>query len=112
MINMELEKAKAHIVVEIIEYIPDTVVVRSIIEKTTGNISAFSFDSGKILAESINQFDTLIQIVDGCAEILINGCSNVLETGQSIVIPAYMFSKVKANERFKMISTIIKNAYV
>ena len=49
----ELEKAKAHIVVEIIEYVPNAVVVKSIINKTTVNISAVSFDSGKNIEKKI-----------------------------------------------------------
>ena len=53
MDNKELEKAKAHIIVEIIEYVPNSVVIKSIIKKTTGNISAVSFDTGEALAEKI-----------------------------------------------------------
>jgi quercetin dioxygenase-like cupin family protein len=109
--NREVEKAKAHIVVEIIEYVPNSVVIKSIIKKTTGNISAVSFDSGEALAEKIIPFDTFIQIIDGKAEIVIDGISNLLGTGQSIIIPAHTLNIVRANERFKMISTIIKSGY-
>jgi len=109
--NKEVEKAKAHIVVEIIEYVPNSVVIKSIIKKTTGNISAVSFDSGEALAEKIIPFDTFVQIIDGKAEIVIDGISNSLGTGQSIIIPAHTSNIVRANERFKMISTIIKSGY-
>jgi quercetin dioxygenase-like cupin family protein len=111
MDNNGVEKAKAHIIVEIIEYVPNTVVIKSIIKKTTGNISAVSFDTGEALAEKILPFDTFVQIIDGRAEILIDGISNLLDTGQSIIIPAHSSNIVKANERFKMISTIIKSGY-
>jgi quercetin dioxygenase-like cupin family protein len=111
MNNNEVEKAKAHIIVEIIEYVPNSVVIKSIIKKTTGNISAVSFDSGEALAEKIIPFDTFVQIIDGKAEIVIDGTSNMLNTGQSIIIPAHTSNTVKANERFKMISTIIKSGY-
>jgi hypothetical protein len=67
----EVEKARANIVVEIIEYIPNTVVTKSIIKKTTGNISVVSFDTGEALAEKIIPFDTFVQIIDGQAEIVI-----------------------------------------
>jgi len=107
----EVEKARANIVVEIIEYIPNTVVTKSIIKKTTGNISVVSFDTGEALAEKIIPFDTFVQIIDGQAEIVIDGISNLLATGQSIIIPAHTSNIVRANERFKMISTIIKSGY-
>lgn len=111
MDNTEIEKAKAHIVVEIIEYVPNSVVIKSIIKKATGNISAISFDTGEALAEKTIPFDTFVQIIDGQAEIIIDGISNLLNTGQSIIIPAHASNIVKANKRFKMISTVIKSGY-
>jgi quercetin dioxygenase-like cupin family protein len=109
--NKEIEKAKAHIIVEIIEYVPNSVIRKSIINKTTGNISAFSFDSGEALTKKVIPFDTFVQIIDGKAEIVIDGTSNLLVAGQSIIIPAHTSNIVRANERFKMISTIIKSGY-
>jgi quercetin dioxygenase-like cupin family protein len=111
MDNYELEKSKALIIVEIIEYVPNSVVIKSIIKKTTGNISAVSFDSGEALAEKTLPFDTFVQVIDGKAEIIIDGISNMLNIGQSIIIPAHSSNVVKANVRFKMISTIIKSGY-
>jgi quercetin dioxygenase-like cupin family protein len=111
MVKIEFEKAKAHIIVEILEYVPNSVIVKSIIKKTTGNISAVSFDTGSALTEKIIPFDTFVQIIDGNAEIIIDGISNFLDTGQSIIIPAHASNTVKANKRFKMISTVIKSGY-
>ena len=37
----EFEKSKTFIIVEIVEYIPNSVVIKTIIKKTTGNVSAF-----------------------------------------------------------------------
>lgn len=108
---LEFEKSKALIIVEIIEYVPDSVVIKTIIKKTTGNISAVSFDTGEKLEEKTSPFDTFIQIIDGKAEIIIDGDSNLLETGQSIIIPAHARNSIKANNRFKMISTVIKSGY-
>ena len=105
------EKSKAFIIVEIIEYAPNSVVRKTIIKKSTGNVTAEAFDSGEELSEKISPFDTFIQIIDGRAEILIDGESNMLEKGQSIIIPAHRTNIIKANERFKMISTIIKSGY-
>jgi len=111
MENVEVEKAKVFIIVEIIEYIPNSIVIKTIIKKTTGNVTAVSFDSGEILTEKISPFDTFIQIIEGKAEILINDKSETLSTGESIIIPAHSKNSIKANERFKMISTIIKSGY-
>jgi quercetin dioxygenase-like cupin family protein len=107
----EIEKAKAHITVEIIEYLANAVVKKTILNKSTGNISVMSFDSGEGLSERSTAFDTFVQIIDGQAEIVIAGLSHVLQTGESIVIPAHTSNYVKANGRFKMIQSIIKSGY-
>lgn len=109
--SLEVEKSKALIVVEIIEYVPDSVVIKTIIKKSTGNVNAVSFDTGEKLEEKTSPFDTFIQIIDGKAEIIIDDESTYLDTGQSIIIPAHSRNSIKANDRFKMISTVIKSGY-
>lgn len=106
-----MEKAKNFINVEIIEYQPNSVVIKAIIKKTTGNVTAVSFDMGEALAETNTPYDTFIQIIDGAAEIQINDTSHILTVGQAIIIPANARNTITANERFKMISTTIKSGY-
>lgn len=107
----ELEKSTPLIIVEIIEYVPNSVVIKTIIKKSTGNISAMSFDSGEGLTEKTSPFDTFVQIIEGKAEIVIDKVSNKLESGQGIIIPAHRPNYVKPNGRFKMIMTTIKSGY-
>ena len=107
MDNSEVEKAKALIIAEMIEYVPNSVVIKTIIKKSTGNISAVSVDSGEALAENSIPFDAFVQIIDGKAEIIIDGVSNFLDTGESIIIPANTLNLVRGKERFKMISNIV-----
>ncbi len=111
MENSEFEKSKAFIIVEILEYVPNSVVIKTIIRKTTGNVTAVCFDSGESLGGRISPFDTFIQVIEGKSEIIIDGKSAILETGQSIIIPAHAHNTIRANERFKMLSTIIKSGY-
>jgi quercetin dioxygenase-like cupin family protein len=111
MESSEIEKSKAHITVEIIEYVHNSVVIKTILKKSTGIISVMSFDSGEGLTERTTPFDTFVQIIDGKAEIVISGESTLMLTGQSIVIPAHASSYVKPNGRFKMIQTVIKSGY-
>jgi quercetin dioxygenase-like cupin family protein len=110
-ITKEIDKAKIYITVEIIEYIPNSVVIKTILKKSTGNISVISVDSGEGLAEKTTPFDTFVQIIDGKADIVISGKSNLLLTGQSIVIPAHEPNHINPNGRFKMITTVIKSGY-
>lgn len=109
--SVELLRGKSHIIVEIIEYVPNSVVTKTIIKKSTGNISIMSFDSGEGLMEKTSPFDTFAQIIEGKAEIVIDNVSSLLQSGQGIVIPAHSPNFIKPNGRFKMILTIIKSGY-
>jgi len=111
MVSPDLEKSNAHIIVEITEYVPNAVVSKTIIKKTTGNITVSSLDAGEELEEKISPFDIYIQIIDGAAELTINDKLYKLKLGDGIIIPAHSSHCFNANEQFKMISTIIKSGY-
>ena len=107
----EVIKSKIHIIVEIIEYVPHSVLSKTIIKKTTGNVTVLSFAIGEEMAEKKSPFDTYIQVIDGAAEVIINEKTYKLKLGEGIIIPAHASHCFNANEQFKMISTVIKNGY-
>ena len=107
----EQEKSKAHIIVEIIEYVPNAVVIKTIIKKTTGNITVSSLAAGEELSEKSSPFDTYIQVIDGAADLNIDKKMYKLCLGEGIIIPAHALHCFNAKEQFKMISTIIKSGY-
>jgi quercetin dioxygenase-like cupin family protein len=108
---IELEKSVTHIIVEIIEYLPNAVVSKTILKKSTGNVTAMSFDVGEELGEKISPFDIFIQIIDGTAELIMNNKKHELFIGSGIIIPAHVTHCFNANQQFKMISTVIKSGY-
>jgi len=110
-VNEEMQKSEVHMMVKIIEYVPNTIVSKTIIKKITGNITLMSFDSGKELAEKPLPFDTFIQILEGSAEITINKKVYTLQLGEGIIIHAHASSYIKAYQRFKMLLTVIKSGY-
>lgn len=108
---IELEKGIAHIIMEIIEYVPKAVLSKTIIKKTTGNITATSMATGEELGEKRIAFDTYVQIINGAAEVIIDDKHISLKLGEGIVIPANAKHSFTANEQFKMIATVIKSGY-
>jgi len=107
----ELAKGTPHIIVEILEYVPNSILIKTIIKKTTGNITVSSLDAGEELTEKTLPFDSFIQIIDGTAEVIINQKKYKLRLGEGIIIPAHSAHCFNANEQFKMISTVIKSGY-
>ena len=107
----EVEKSKSLNTVNIIDYVTNAVVIKTILKKETGSIKAMAVDTGEGIAEKTIPFDSFIQIIDGEANIIISGHSYILNTGQSIVVPAHVANFVKPNRRFKMMVTTIKCGY-
>lgn len=107
----ELEKSYARMIDDIIEYLPNTIVSKTIIRKITGNITTLAFDAGEKLAEKTSPFDNYVQIIDGKAELTINGKGFSLTKGECIIIPAHALHIFNAYEQFKMISMVIKSGY-
>ena len=111
MQDHEYDKSRVFAVTGVVDYIPKSVLIKTIVAKTTGKVAVVSFDEGESLTEKITRFDTLVQIVEGKAEIIIDDNSTLLEAGEAIIIPANSKNTIKANVRFKMISTVIKSGY-
>ena len=111
MKSAEIESSKAHIVIDLIEYVPNSIVTRTIIRRLTGNINAIAIDSGESMAEKISPFDIYIQIIEGEVEIVIDNSSSNLVTGQGILIPAHAANVIRADNPAKMLRTIIKSGY-
>jgi quercetin dioxygenase-like cupin family protein len=107
----EIKKSTVHLIVTLIEYIPNAIVSKTVLKKTTGDITLMSFDTGEELAEKSSPFDTFVQVIDGIAEIVINEKKHKLELGEAITIPAHTYNYIKANQRFKIIQTVIKSGY-
>ncbi len=106
-----LDKGKSHIIVEIVEYIPNAVVSKTIIKKTTGNITATSMANGEELGEKTSPFDTYVQIIDGTAQVTIDDKRISLKRGEGMIIPAHAKQSWNANVQFKMVTSVIKSGY-
>lgn len=109
--NSEIKKASAINLKKLQVYVPNSVVVKSIVKKNTGSISAFTFDSKKVLKGKVSAFDTFIECIEGKAEVVIDNKTELINKGQFIIIPAHSQNIIKATERFKMLSVIIKSGY-
>ena len=107
----EIEKSHVHILLDLVEYVPHSVVFRTLVQKITGNIIAMAIDTGEKLEEKISPFDSYIQIIEGDSEIVIDNKSNMLTSGQAILIPAHSINFIKAKNPSKIIITVIKSGY-
>ncbi|MBL7847358.1 MAG: cupin domain-containing protein [Cyclobacteriaceae bacterium] len=105
-----IEPANIFATAESIEYADGSVVSKTIVKKPTGNVTLFAFDKGEGLAEHSSPHEALVQLLDGKAEITIDGNPYHVVAGQAIILPANIPHALKATERFKMMLTMIKTS--
>ncbi len=109
MSSNEFGKSEIFDFADSVEYADGAIVSKTVLKKESGNISLFAFAKGEALSEHTAPFDALLQVVDGKGEVVIGGKSFILETGQSIIMPANIPHAVMAVERFKMVLIMIRS---
>ncbi|NCP83989.1 MAG: cupin [Bacteroidetes bacterium] len=108
---MNFKKATLFNIVNCIDYVSMSIVIKTIIKRNTGSISVYSFDIGETFSAKLSPYDSFIQIIEGAAEINIDYVNYQIETGNSIIVPAHSRNTITAIDRFKMLVTIIKSGY-
>ena len=93
---------------DMVAYQTGSVVSRTLIDKSVGTVTVFAFDHGQGLSEHTAPFDALVQILDGTADITIDGSVHTVREGEMIIMPANKPHALKANPQFKMLLTMIR----
>lgn len=93
---------------DLVDYSVDSIVSKTILDKPTGTITLFSFDKGQKLSEHTSPYDAVVEVFDGQASLTIGGQIQQVPAGEIIVMPANVPHAVDAEERFKMLLTMIR----
>ena len=93
---------------DMVAYQDGSVVSRTLIDKKVGTLTLFAFGAGQGLSEHTAPYDATIQVLDGEAEVILEGKSFAVKAGQMIIMPANRPHSVRANQRFKMLLIMIR----
>ena len=93
---------------EMADYQEHAVVSREIIRKSAGTMTVFAFDKDEGLSEHTAAFDALVYILEGEAEIRIDGKPHSVKEGEMLIMPANKPHALKALTRYKMLLVMIK----
>jgi quercetin dioxygenase-like cupin family protein len=93
---------------DITAYQEHSVVSREIIGKPSGTMTVFAFDKGEGLSEHTAPFDAAVYMLEGEAEIRIDGKPYSVKEGEMIIMPANKPHALKAITRYKMLLVMIK----
>jgi quercetin dioxygenase-like cupin family protein len=92
----------------LVAYQPGSVVSREVVKRPAGTVTVFAFDAGEGLSEHTAPFDALVYILDGAAQITIDGTPVPARAGEMVMMPANRPHALRAAERFKMLLVMVR----
>jgi quercetin dioxygenase-like cupin family protein len=93
----------------LVNYQGGSVVSRTLVARATGTVTLFAFSEGQGLSEHTAPFDALVQLLEGEAEIMVEGKVLAVKSGGAVLLPANRPHAVKAVKAFKMLLTMIRS---
>ena len=104
-----METATVVQLVDHVQYAADAVVSKTLVDQKTGTLTLFAFDAGQGLSEHTAPFDAVVQVLDGEAELTVGGEVLCAPAGTLVVMPAHVPHAVRADQRFKILLTMIRS---
>ncbi len=108
MEKQSFEPAKKYTLKEAIQITEGGIVSKQFIKNKGGNITLFAFDKGEGLSEHTAPFDAAVQIIEGEAEVSIDGQNQLVGEGEMILMPANIPHALHAHKAFKMCLIMLK----
>lgn len=93
---------------DLLSYQDQAIVSRILLKKETGSVTLFAFADGQSLSEHTVPFDAWVHVLEGTAEITIEGRPHVVGEGEAILMPAGKPHAVRARTAFKMVLAMIR----
>lgn len=103
-----VEHATPLVLKDLVQYEEGKVASMTLSQQPGVGITIMAFDKDESIASHAAPGDALVQILEGKAEITVDGVSHILEEGQIIVMPKNISHSLKALEKFKMLLTVVK----
>ena len=90
-----------------VEYLVGQIVSKTLAQNDFHSVTLFAFDKGEEISTHASEGDAFVYALDGTGKITIDGKEHLLHAGQAIVMPANVPHAVFAEERFKMLLTVL-----
>ena len=92
---------------EQVEYLPGQIVSKTLAQNKHHSLTIFAFEKNEEIASHESKGDAFVIVLDGTGKFTIAGIEYLLGKGEAIVMPAQVPHAVYAEERFKMLLTVL-----
>ncbi|MCX6825903.1 MAG: cupin domain-containing protein [candidate division Zixibacteria bacterium] len=103
-----LEPSRIYRLESLLDYVPGSIVSRTLVKNQAGTVTLFTFDAGQALSEHLAPYDAMVQVLDGQAELTIGGKPVTVHTGETIIMPANIPHAVHSEQRSKILLIMIR----
>ena len=90
-----------------VNYLPGQIVSKTLAQNGAVSLTVFAFDKGEEISSHESTGDAMITVLEGTAEITVDGKKYTVKGGESILMPAQKPHAVYAAEAFKMFLTVV-----
>lgn len=90
-----------------VSYQDGQIVSKTLTQNKHHNITLFAFYKNEEISTHVSTGDAMIIAIDGVGEITIAGESYIINSGESIIMPANKPHAVFAKEKFKMLLIVV-----
>ncbi|MDE6312167.1 MAG: cupin domain-containing protein [Lachnospiraceae bacterium] len=90
-----------------VSYQQGQVVSKTLVQNNAVSITLFAFEGQEEISTHASGGDAMVTVLEGKGKFTIDGTEYVLNTGESIIMPAGKPHAVFAVERFKMLLTVV-----
>ena len=97
------------ILADLVDYQEGSVASKKLVSKKAGTITLYAFDKGQGFSEHQAPYDAIVCVLDGVAVISIAGKKQNVVAGHILTLPARVPHALQAEERFKMMLTMIRS---
>lgn len=100
--------AEPQVMAELVSYQSGQVVSRTLAQNPFLSLTLFAFDQGEGISAHTVPADALVLILDGQARVRIGDKSLTLAAGQCVAMPHGVAHALDADQRFKMLLTVVR----
>lgn len=102
-----IEHSAALVLAEQVECLPGQIVSKTLAQNKHHNMTLFAFEKGEEISSHESAGDAMVLVLDGTGKVTVGETEQLLHKGEVIVMPARVPHAVYAEERFKMLLTVL-----
>ena len=97
-----IDHAKAVVLADLVTVVPGQIVSRTLAQNAAVSMTLFAFSKGEEISTHESTGDAMVTALYGTGKLTIDGVEHIINTGETVVMPANTPHAVAAVEDFKM----------